>query len=363
MVKDKVILFSDCIPVKGAKRSLLCDMQNNKFYYIPNSLVEILEAYRGKSLDYIKAQFEPNNHTIIDEYFQFLESNNLIFFTSRPELFPLMSLEWKSPSLITNLIVDFDEKLHDFKNILQQLEHLKCSYVQLRFYKNVSTNYIKQILEYVEKIKSRVVSIDFIIPHTSSNSKKELNEILEQHPRVHALITYNSPRKISYPAIREKMGYLMLVKKNILNEKHCGIINEEYFYSNIKLFSESQKYNTCLNRKISIDKDGEIRNCPSMPKSFGNISSTSLFEALNKNDFKEYWQISKDQITICKDCEFRHVCTDCRAYIDNPSDIFSKPLKCGYNPYTNEWEEWSKNPCKQKAIKTYNLEAIVEKNV
>jgi hypothetical protein len=82
------------------------------------------------------------------------------------------------------------------------------------------------------------------------------------------------------------------------------------------------------------------------------------------------------QINICKDCEFRHhrvlgtsICTDCRAYVENPDacpdllgDILSKPLKClsrelggGYNPYTCEWEDWSTNPLKEKAIKHYEM--------
>ena len=26
----------------------------------------------------------------------------------------------------------------------------------------------------------------------------------------------------------------------------------------------------------------------------------------------------------------------------------SKPLKFGYNPYTGEWKDWSKNPLKKK---------------
>ncbi|WP_161094292.1 hypothetical protein [Elizabethkingia anophelis] len=33
----------------------------------------------------------------------------------------------------------------------------------------------------------------------------------------------------------------------------------------------------------------------------------------------------------------------------------SKPLKCGYNPYTGEWEDWNKNILKQKAIKYYGM--------
>lgn len=61
---------------------------------------------------------------------------------------------------------------------------------------------------------------------------------------------------------------------------------------------------------------------------------TSLRQALEKENFKDVWSISKSRIKVCKDCEFRHICTDCRAYIDDPNDIYSKPLKCGYDPYS-----------------------------
>lgn len=37
-------------------------------------------------------------------------------------------------------------------------------------------------------------------------------------------------------------------------------------------------------------------------------------------------------------------------------DILSKPLKCGYNPYTGEWSDWSTNPLKQKAIEFYGID-------
>ena len=98
-----------------------------------------------------------------------------------------------------------------------------------------------------------------------------------------------------------------------------------------------------------------------MSQSFGNIKDTTLEEALNHPDFKKYWNIKKDDITKCKDCEFRYICTDCRAYIEDPDDIYSAPLKCGYDPYTGEWEEWSTNPLKQKAIKFYGMEDLVKK--
>jgi SPASM domain peptide maturase of grasp-with-spasm system len=103
-----------------------------------------------------------------------------------------------------------------------------------------------------------------------------------------------------------------------------------------------------------------------MPQSFGNIKDTTLEEALNHPDFKKYWNVTKDMIQVCKDCEFRHICTDCRAYTERTyfeRDIdLSKPLKCGYNPYTNEWAEWSTNPLKQKAIEFYGMQDLIKKD-
>lgn len=135
------------------------------------------------------------------------------------------------------------------------------------------------------------------------------------------------------------MGNLIYLKEDIPSEAHCGNISPNNFMQNLKMFSESQKYNTCLNRKISLDINGEIKNCPSMTKGYGSIKNTTLEEALIKPGFKDMRYIHKDQIEICKDCEFRHICTDCRAYIQDPNNIYSKPAKCSYDPYTATWGE------------------------
>ena len=110
-----------------------------------------------------------------------------------------------------------------------------------------------------------------------------------------------------------------------------------YFFTNLSLFSEAQSFNSCLNRKISVDEYGEIRNCPSMPRSYGHVSDTSLHSALAHSGFREVWEVNKDQVEVCRDCEFRYICTDCRAYITEPANRFSKPSKCTYDPYTARW--------------------------
>lgn len=90
-----------------------------------------------------------------------------------------------------------------------------------------------------------------------------------------------------------------------------------------------------------------------MQQSFGNIANISLADVVSTPDFRKYWDINKDEINNCRDCEFRYICTDCRAYLSNPDDDYSQPLKCGYNPENCEWDDWASNPLKQKAIQYY----------
>ena len=135
----------------------------------------------------------------------------------------------------------------------------------------------------------------------------------------------------------------------------CGVVDMEYFNFRLQHYTEAQHHNSCLNRKISIDPYGNIKNCPSMAGDYGNVCDIALAAVLEQPQFRKAWRITKDQVSSCRNCEFRYVCTDCRAYLEVPDDINSKPLKCGYDPYTCTWEEWSTHPAKQQAIAYYGM--------
>lgn len=73
-----------------------------------------------------------------------------------------------------------------------------------------------------------------------------------------------------------------------------------------------------------------------MKHSYGHIQHTKLKECLEKEDFKKLWHIKKDEIEICRDCEFRYLCPDCRVFTIS-DNLYSKPKKCNYDPYKNSW--------------------------
>jgi len=353
------LMYSCCIPVKGESRSIICDIQRQKYHFIPNSMYEVLTNYKGDSIAEIQNRYKNEYDEIIHEYFDFLHENEYIFFTDTPERFPEMDLHWEEPTELTNAIIDigFNNSKINVKDIINQLSDLGCEHVQIRSFVGKPLSYFIELLNFIGT--KRILSVELIIKYQIDFTIEELLSLCNKYPRVYSITVHTAPKTTLINSSSKGMGHVFLVEQKVDSSKHCGIISPEYFTINIKSFTESKKFNSCLNKKISIDSNGDIKNCPSMQESFGNILRTSLKKALNTNGFKKYWELTKDDITTCKQCEFRYICTDCRAFIEDPIDKVSKPLKCGYDPKTMEWQVWSISPLKRMSIEFYGLSEML----
>ncbi|HCQ13986.1 grasp-with-spasm system SPASM domain peptide maturase [Flavobacterium sp.] len=365
-MKNKYLkVFSNCIVSKGSSRSLILDIQRESFIAIPDTFEEFINLIKQKkSLIDIYKIYGIENKIVINEYIDFLLENEYGFICENEEFdnFIDMDYSFEFPAHITNCIIEFSKKTsNNLDMILNGLDKLMCNNVQFIIYDQVS---IEELIELLVKTKDlEVKGIELIIEY-SELFLDFISKIDKINFRVVSITIYNSKDKPKYQD--DTTFSINYIDKKIDSFKHCGAVETFYFNINKLKVLESINHNSCLNKKISIDKDGNIKNCPSMPQSFGNIKDTTLEEALNHPDFKKYWNVNKDMIVVCKDCEFRHICTDCRAYTertDFEGDIdLSKPLKCGYNSYTNEWAEWSTNPLKQKAIEYYGMQDLVKKD-
>ena len=159
--------------------------------------------------------------------------------------------------------------------------------------------------------------------------------LLERFPRVNEMIIHSADK--DFNILTDKHQIFTLLKQEVTDQNCCGIISSAYFNLNLKHYLESKNYNTCLNRKVSVDSWGNIKNCPSMKKSYGSIFNSSAKDVVGLQEFQDVWKLKKDDISDCKVCEFRHVCTDCRAYLDKDNSIM-KPARCNYDPYTASWK-------------------------
>jgi SPASM domain peptide maturase of grasp-with-spasm system len=355
-------LFACCIIVKGAKRSCINDLQRGVIDTIPNILYELLEKCMNWSLSEVLQEYGEENTDTIEGYFNWLIKKEYGFWCKSKEeamRFGKLSNEWDMPFTLTNAIIDIgvnDDII--YPELFEQISSIGIPHIQLRSYSERSLEFYSSILNVCEG--SRIKDIAIITPIIEDAFCRDKLELFcRKYLRVNSLIFHNAPFDKQLNLL-EGLTQVDYVKEHIINNKCCGSISSKYFRVTQELFNESQKYNTCLNRKISVDVNGEIKNCPSMAKSFGNIRDTTLWNAFGKSGYKDLWHTNKGKISVCKDCEFRHACTDCRAFLEDPNDALSKPLKCGYDPYTATWSEWSANPLKKKAIEYYTLRQPVQ---
>jgi len=328
------LLFSNCIPVKGAKRTAICDLQKNRIKLVPNLLAEVISMFREMSIVEIKSHYNQELNEGIDKYIQILEDENYGFWTNEPKAFPEIETQWDSPSIITNAIIDIDEhSQHPLKQIFEQLSDLGCICLQLRSYYRIGFDQLNEILNLTNF--SRIRSIELVIM-AGEYDLEPIKQLCKANKRIRSILSYAANcNKEEY--IGELDVRILFTTEFIKPETHCGAVSQYYFAINIKHFTESINFNSCLNRKISVDRNGNIKNCPSSKSSFGKIKDIQFKQVLQNTEFVKIWGLNKDQILVCKDCEFRYVCTDCRAYTTDTSNPFSKPLKCSYDPYTMAW--------------------------
>jgi len=325
----KFKLYANCIPTKGARRSTICDVQRGDIYLIPNALFDILAQHPNKSVDEIKRCYDTSNEHVIEEYFSFLIDNDLGFFCNNPESFPDIELVWESPEVITNAIVDIDStSTYNIDKALQELQDLGCKNIEFRIYNGYDLARLTGLLNKLDDSIFRYVSL--LVRHHYSFSIEDIKSLCIQFRRLQSVVVFAAEKE-------QKADDILYTKQNIDSSNCCGVVSYKYFTPNLKMFSESRSFNSCLNRKVSIDVNGIIRNCPSMKDGYGDINYTELHEVIRKPEFQKYWHVTKDEIDTCKVCEFRNVCTDCRAFTKEPQSLYSKPSKCSYDPYTTTW--------------------------
>lgn len=341
-MKEILLLYSHCIVVKGALRATINDLQRGETFLIPNSFANLFVDGRYFQVSELDEKLDPESRAILSGYLDFLQQKELAFTCTEEELpcFPKLNEAFLFAGYISNAVFDAQDRMDYFNSFLiGQLEELGCRFIQLRFYQACTLSHLEELLGYIRH--SAIQAVDIVMPAQACKGfEAAVIDLVTRYAKVSCITLHGADANEVLKIGCQGMSFVVKHADLITDATHCGIVNSSLFSVNIPTYTESLHYNSCLNLKISIDTSGNIRNCPSMKDSYGNIKDTTLRQALQHPDFKKYWTISKDQIAVCRDCEFRYTCTDCRAYLEDPGNERSKPLKCGYDPYTGTWQDW-----------------------
>lgn len=332
MLNNHLILFEDCRIVEGFTNALIYDLNRpSNSNFIPKTLIHFIEKCKENNVERVLDEYDINDRKRALEYLEFILEREFGFLADVhvKERISKLNMDYESSSIINNSIVCLDDKnLATFPNIQKQLDLLLCINLELRCI-NLSISDLRVIVKSMSDSVLETIIIRLI--YCEDFSSEMINSILKSNSRIKHIYIYNSPSKIC------EIGYTYLTTKvNFVED--CGTITKDSFTINQPFFIESQSCNTCLNKKVSVDYNGQIKNCPSSQKSFGLIGEVNLKDAILNPHLKNMWLIKKDEIEVCKDCEYRHMCLDCRVFIDSSDNIYSRPSKCTYNPYIGKWE-------------------------
>jgi len=158
---------------------------------------------------------------------------------------------------------------------------------------------------------------------------------MRQNPRISYILLYEAPfdEIITPTNIR---GNIVYYSRSVSYDE-CSV-NVQSLIVNMSLYTESLHYNTFYNRKLSIDKNGNIKNYLTQKESFGNIFSDKIEDVILKKSFQKVWKVKKDLIDVCKECEFRYMCVDSRFPLLRHKGSFYHSKECSYNPYICKWK-------------------------
>ncbi len=325
--------------VKGFKLGMLYDLQRKEYVQLPLDLCEVLISQNHNPLS-IKELENDKFNSCVEQFRCFvtwLAKHDFILFCnskSEAELFREISTKWSDIDLLINAIIDIDNNSkYDVRKAITNLQIINCHSIQFRFFCDYEIESLLKIIRFT-KDKS-FQNIELILPYQEMFSKILLQEFAQEFANLVSITFFNSPRNNHIIIDQISISY---TTQKVVSEKDCGNICKTKFACDLNYFKESLHRNICLNGKVAIDKNGKIKNCPSFTFDYGDINEVDIQNVISKNEFKQYWFIKKDIIEVCKHCEFRYMCADCRAYTKVSNNLSSQPLKCTYNPFIAKWK-------------------------
>ncbi|MCY1060082.1 grasp-with-spasm system SPASM domain peptide maturase [Nannocystis sp. SCPEA4] len=347
-----VFLFSDCVPVEGHTASAIYDLSRRLISTFPSAYYPFFELFRARRLREIVGELSAEERGDFLDFLEFLLEHEYVSVVDDPAAFPAISRSWDAPCTIHNAIVDVRGQHHDYRKIVADLDALGCQHLQVRAYSRLFG--LPELAELARLCQgSSIQTLEAILAHDPGLGDDDYVAVVSAHRIIASLVLHSADEErriaVDYGARGATAKLLTreieLAVKPIESHLDCGhIVRRQLLPPTTPTFTELLHFNGCLNRKVSIDEGGHVRNCPTMKGSFGDHRTVALADVVSREDFRRVWRARNDEIKVCRDCPYRYACTGCRALLADPDAEDSKPLKCGYDPYTDSWTDWRDRP-------------------
>ncbi|QNK62321.1 hypothetical protein H7F33_17525 [Pedobacter sp. PAMC26386] len=302
---DYLKLYAHNIAVKGSEQSAIYNLQEQKITLIPNILYELILTLESQPVKVIRDQYNEENMIFFDRYVEFILEKDLGFLTREPNSFPLLDQVWDSPGIINNAILEYDFKGYDMLKVVEELNLLGCRHLELRLSFHEARN-IQAVQGILSLFNNKVFkSITILIAYHDMLSLELIESIYQGCSKITHIIVYNYNKPEKVCSVIENIKFL---RQDLSATVFNSTFPSDKYFVNRLFFMESLYYNVFYNKKVTVNRLGEIKNHLSLKETFGNINDISIKAVLDSTRFKELWGASNDKIEGIKDSALRY-CT------------------------------------------------------
>jgi radical SAM protein with 4Fe4S-binding SPASM domain len=115
-------------------------------------------------------------------------------------------------------------------------------------------------------------------------------------------------------------------------------VTAEFFKLKETHYRFNREFNSCWGKKIAVMRDGKVRPCIYSEVVIGDLNTEPAADILERA--RGYWEITKDKVKRCRDCELRYICFDCREIARREeNDLHAPNPHCSYDPHTGKWAD------------------------
>jgi SPASM domain peptide maturase of grasp-with-spasm system len=287
--------------VKGSERSVIYDLSRQKLRFIPNSLYELIRQFEHTPFREVRTTFSGEDLDIFDQYLAFLVQEDVGFFTDTPELFPALPLDWHTPGIIQQAVVQYAFAAYDIREVVQALHALHCRHLELRLSQVTHVDDLHRLMRLMDGKIFKSVSV--FIGYSPVLTVQEVEALFANYGKIASIIVYNAP--FAYNS-SQYTNTVLYTECDFEQSKFREHFPTDYYIVNVEYFTEAQRYNPYYNKKVCIDASGAIKNCLLQSHSFGNVNTTSLQTVVTQTDFQELWHAAPDTIEGVRDSELRY---------------------------------------------------------
>lgn len=341
------VMYTTCRLTHGKKESLIVDYAGDVSFHISHQYEQLIQmANRHKIKETLTLLDDQESKKHFLEFVDYMVTHRMAALVEDESVFPKMSDELSYEEYkLRDIIWDVNEKTTTkiVDKVLERLFPINCKIIQIRQNTPLNTLQLDNILEGLKHTGTIYAEV-----HATINPKldiPQLEDFICRNALLNNLFLYGAEKESFYSVMKKHFGYSPYCMGTIFYKDFdfdggnvCGTICKKTLdFSGYWSYDLMKKKNGCLYKKLSIDALGNYHNCPSMQQTYGNIFDRSIDEVLQDPKFLFWWNLNKDKIKVCCDCEYRYNCSDCRAFIEDSNDPYSKPSKCKYDPYSNLW--------------------------